>query len=94
MAKKIEAKKLNFTHEEAKEFLRKVHGRPQLEIKDEKEIEQLTLLFAMMDPISQSNNQHSWCDVYLLGETTYEVTTFEGNETVIHKSCTWEEMGL
>jgi hypothetical protein len=86
--------KHEFTKEEAKEFLRGVYGRPTLEIKDEKEVSQLMLLFAMMDPISTSNNQHSWCDVYLLGETRYEVTTFEGDEVVIHRSCTWEEMGL
>jgi hypothetical protein len=82
------------TKAEAKAFLRKLYKHPTIVVTDAREIEQLMQMIALMDPIEQTNNQHSSCDVYQIGEVRYEITSFLGDEMAIHKSCTWEEMGL
>lgn len=44
------------------------------------ERENLVLLFKMMEPTEQSNNQHSWTDTYHIGEREYRVHYFPGAE--------------
>ena len=45
-----------------------------------KEREQLIMLFNMMEPVEQSNNQHSWTDTYHIGEKVYHCHFFPGAE--------------
>lgn len=45
-----------------------------------KEREDLVLLFKMMEPTEQSNNQHSWTDTYHIGEREYHVHYFPGDD--------------
>ena len=43
-----------------------------------KERDDLVLLFKMMEPTNQSNNQHSWTDTYHIGDREYHVHYFPG----------------
>lgn len=45
-----------------------------------KEREQLIMLFNMMEPTEQSNNQHSWTDTYQIGDKIYHCHFFPGSE--------------
>lgn len=66
-----------------KAFMRKVTGPPHKTLED-KEKEQALLLLALIEPFEQTNNQHSWTDYYMIGETEYHVTTFPGsNEPIV-----------
>lgn len=80
--------------EQAKQFLRRVHKIPRIEISDEVTKAHLLTLFAMINPIEESNNQHSWTSTYCIGDTQYEVTYFSEDEVMISRRCTWEEIGL
>ena len=42
------------------------------------EREHLVTLFNMMEPVEQSNNQHSWTDTYHIGEKVYHCHFFPG----------------
>ena len=44
------------------------------------ERENLVLMFKMMKPTSQSNNQHSWTDTYHIGEREYRVHSWPGDD--------------
>jgi hypothetical protein len=72
------------TSKEAQVFLRKVLGPPR-ETLEGKELEQTMLLIAMIEPFSATNNQHSWTECYMIGETEYHVTTFPSSEIVVEK---------
>lgn len=45
-----------------------------------KEREHLITLFNMMEPVEQSNNQHSWTDTYHIGDKVYHCHFFPGAE--------------
>ena len=64
------------TPEQARIFLRKVMGPPRRTLEG-KEKEHILLLLAMIEPFKQTNNQRSWTDYYMIGETEYHVTDFE-----------------
>jgi hypothetical protein len=70
------------TKEEARAFLRKVMGPPSRTLEGE-EKEHILLLLTMMEPFKQTNNQRSWTDYYMIGETEYHVTSFPDNEPII-----------
>ena len=70
------------TKEEAQAFIRKVMGPPKKTLEG-KERDRILMLLAMMDPYSASNNQHSWTEFYMIGETEYHVTTFPGEDPII-----------
>jgi hypothetical protein len=72
----------SMTPEETKVFLRKVMGPPKRTLEG-KEREQVLLLLAMTEPYSTSNNQHSWTECYMIGETDYHVTTFPGEDVIV-----------
>ena len=56
------------------------------------ERENLVLLFKMMEPTEQSNNQHSWTDTYHIGEREYHVNYFPGaEEAEIEEYLKYEE---
>ena len=62
-----------------KAFMRKVMGPPHKTLEG-KEKEQTLLLLAMIEPFNQTNNQQSWTNYYMIGETEYHVTTWPGSE--------------
>jgi hypothetical protein len=66
------------TPAEAKAFLRQVMG-PPMKTLEGKEREQVKLLLAMMEPFKETNNQNSWTQYYMIGETEYHVTYFPGD---------------
>lgn len=63
-------------------FLRAVMGPPSKELEG-KEKEQVLLMLALIEPFKQTNNQRSWTDYYMIGETEYHVTTFPGSDEPI-----------
>lgn len=74
------------THEELmkdpvrlKAFMRAVMGPPHATLEG-KEKEQTLLLLALIEPFKQTNNQQSWTDYYMIGETEYHVTTWPGSD--------------
>ena len=79
----LEAMK-KMTPQEARALLRKVLGPPKVTLEG-KEREQVLLLLAMTEPYSSSNNQHSWTDCYMIGDTEYRVTIFPGEAEIVDK---------
>ena len=65
-----------------KAFLRSVMGRPHRTLEG-KERDDILLLLAMIEPYSSSNNQHSWTECYLIGNTDYHVTTIPGEDVIV-----------
>ena len=78
------------TKEEAYAFLRKVMGPPKKTLEG-KERDQVLLLLAMIEPYAESNNQHSWTECYMIGETDYHVTTFPGYDVIVDEMLREEE---
>ena len=65
-----------------KEFMRKVMGPPMKTLEgDEKQ--NTMLLLNLTEPYQQTNNQQSWTDYYMIGETEYQVTYFPGSDEPI-----------
>ena len=65
-----------------KVFLRSVMRRPHRTLEG-KERDDILLLLAMIEPYSSSNNQHSWTECYMIGNTDYHVTTFPGEDVIV-----------
>lgn len=74
----------------AKEFMRRVMGPPKRTLEGAEREHVLTLL-ALIEPFEQSNNQHSWTDSYMIGDTEYHVTTFPGGEEIVDEMLKEEE---
>jgi hypothetical protein len=72
----------NMSKEEARALIRKVMGPPKRTLEG-KEREQVLLLLTMMEPYSESNNQHSWTDCYMIGQTEYHVTSFSNEDIIV-----------
>jgi hypothetical protein len=71
--------------ERLKAFMRSVMG-PPMKTLEGKEKEQVVLLLQMIEPFKETNNQQSWTDYYMIGETEYQVTYFPGaDEPIIDK---------
>lgn len=73
-----------------KVFLRQIMGRPHRTLEG-KEKNDIILLLALMEPFKQTNNQHSWTDYYMIGETEYHVTNFSDDEVVIDEMLNEDE---
>lgn len=74
-----------------KAFMRKVMGPPHITLEG-KEREQALLLLALVEPFSTTNDQRSWTDYYMIGETEYHVTTFPGSdESIVDKMLPEDE---
>jgi hypothetical protein len=73
-----------------KKFLRDVMGPPQRTLKG-KERGQVLLLLAMIEPYKTTNNQHSWTEYYMIGETEYHITTFSKDDVIVDKMLKEEE---
>ncbi len=74
----------NLSPEQARELIRKVMGPPRRKVEG-KEHDNLMLMFAMMEPIRETNNQHSWCAEYVIGDRHYDVHYFPGEEPFIEE---------
>ena len=74
-----------------KAFMRKVMGPPHITLEG-KDREQALLLLALVEPFSTTNDQRSWTDYYMIGETEYHVTTFPGSdESIVDKMLPEDE---
>lgn len=73
-----------------KAFMRKVTGPPRKTLEG-KEKEQTLLLLELIDPYSTTNNQHSWTEYYMIGETEYHVTIFPGEDPIVDKMIPEDE---
>jgi hypothetical protein len=78
------------TKEEAKVFLRKVMGPPTKTLEG-KEKNNIILLLALMEPFKETNNQRSWTEYYMIGDTEYHVTNFSDNEVIVEEMLKEEE---
>ncbi len=67
---------------EIKAFLREVMG-PPCKTLEGKEKEQIMLLLALIDPFKETNNQRSWTQYYMIGETEYHVTYFPDDDIIV-----------
>jgi DNA polymerase II small subunit/DNA polymerase delta subunit B len=67
-----------------KTFLRSVMGPPHVTLEG-KDKEQALLLLGLVEPFSTTNNQHSWTEYYMIGETEYHVTIFPGEDPIVDK---------
>lgn len=63
---------LQLNEEEARAFLRKVIGPPR-RVLVSNEHDQMMLLLSLAEPFNSFNNQNTWTDQYLIGDTQYEV---------------------
>lgn len=66
-----------------KAFMREVMGPDTVELEG-KEKDDILLLLKMAEPFEESNNQRTWTDKYMIGETEYHVTYWE-DETVVER---------
>lgn len=73
-----------------KAFMRKVMGPPRRTLDGDERLHVLTLL-ALIKPFDQSNNQHSWTNCYMIGNTEYQVTSFPGGEEIVDKMLEEED---
>jgi hypothetical protein len=73
-----------------KAFMRKVMGPPKKTLEG-KEKEQAILLLALIEPFDATNNQHSYTEYYMIGETEYHVTSFPGEDVIVDKMLKDEE---
>jgi hypothetical protein len=69
-----------------KEFMRNVMGPPSVTLEG-KEKEQAIMLLALVEPYKATNNQHSYTEYYMVGETEYHATYFpeDKNAPIIDK---------
>ena len=65
-----------------KAFMRSVMGTPHKTLEGVEKEHTLTLL-RLTEPFKQTNNQQSWTDYYMIGETEYHVTYFPGSDDPI-----------
>jgi hypothetical protein len=70
------------TKEEARAFIRKVMG-PPIKTLEGKERDDILLLLAMTEPFKATNNQHSFTEYYMIGQTEYHLTTFPGENVIV-----------
>lgn len=78
------------TKEEARAFIRKVMGPPTKTLEG-KERDQILLLLAMTEPFKATNNQRSFTEYYMIGDTEYHVTTFPGEDIIVDEMLPEDE---
>lgn len=74
----IQAKHAAMTPEQARAWIREVIG-PSKRTLEGKEREDMLLMLALIEPVSNSNNQHAWTDVYHVGKQVFHVTSFSAS---------------
>lgn len=65
---------------ELKAFLRKITGPNRRTLLGQERADMLMIL-SLKEPASSSNNQHTWCDVYIHGDKEYHITSFPGSSS-------------
>ena len=70
------------TPEEARNFICKVMGPPKRTLEGI-EREKIWIMLQLIEPIRESNNQHSWCAEYQIGKKRYDVHFFPNEEPII-----------
>jgi hypothetical protein len=73
-----------------KAFLRSVIGLPRITLEG-KEKDNVLLLLALIEPFKATNNQNSYTEYYMIGETEYHVTTFSKDDIIVDKMLKEEE---
>ncbi len=74
-----------------KVFLRRIMGRPHKTLEGDEKTHTM-LLLNLTEPYKQTNNQQSWTNYYMIGETEYHVTYFPGSDDpIIDKMLPEEE---
>lgn len=86
----IRAKHAAMTPEQARAWIRKVVG-PSRRTLEGKEREDMLLMLALKEPVSNSNNQHAWTDVYHVGRQVFHVTSFSASGDDIVEEILLEE---
>jgi len=71
---------LNLTQEEARARIRKLSPYRTVSGTERKQLE---LVFALMEPVYQFNDQRSWTDVYHLDDQIFYVSSGCGDEVEI-----------
>lgn len=59
-----------------KEFMKSIGALDKRRKVEGQEYDNLMLMFKMMEPVQQDNNQHTWTDTYHIGERVYHVIYF------------------
>ena len=72
------------TKEEAQALLRRIMGPPR-KILEGKEREYILFLLEMIKPFTETNNQHSYTEYYMIGETEYHVITFSNEDSIVEE---------
>ena len=72
------------TSEEAREFICKVMGPPRRRLEGD-EHNRVWLMLQMTEPVSETNNQHSWCAEYNIGGIVYDVHYFPNEDPFIEQ---------
>jgi hypothetical protein len=74
----------NMSKEEAEAFIRKIMGPPKRRLEGE-EHNKVWLMLQMIEPVRETNNQHSWCVEYNIGGIMYDVHYFSEEEPFIEQ---------
>lgn len=70
--------------DEARAFLRKVMG-PSRRIIEGDEYDKIMLLILLSEPNQTFNNQRTWTDRYLIGDTEYDVIYEDFGKTTLEE---------
>lgn len=75
------------TKEEAYDFLVKIGAiRPNTREIVGDEREQVLTMLRLLEPHVTSNNQHSWCEDYIIGNLHYSVNTFPNGDCILEET--------
>jgi hypothetical protein len=74
----------NMSKEEAEAFIRKIMGPPKRRLEGE-EHNKVWLMLQMIEPVRETNNQHSWCVEYSIGGIMYDVHYFPEEKPFIEQ---------
>ena len=84
--------KKNLNDEEAVKLLKSIGAFDKHRPIMGEERKRLELMFAMMEPIEESNNQHSWTSTYKIGDRVYHCHFFPGaDEPMIEEFIKYTE---
>ena len=70
--------------EQAEAFIRKVMGPPKRKLEGQ-EHDQVWLMLQLIEPVRETNNQHSWCAEYNIGGIMYDVHYFPNKDPFIEQ---------
>lgn len=78
--------------ERLKAFMKRIGAYDKHRKVEGQEYDNLMLVFKIMEPVEQSNNQHTWTDTYHIGERVYNVIYFpEDDKPLIEEFIKYED---